>query len=145
MRSMCLCKSLTISISHLDPRPDNIVANKTIEVGKQRRRRSHGHRLRRNLSPNAIAVDEGKTSTALPPSPRSEESIQIVNGHIDGNSLDRNNFAVFDGPLDPSSNYTGFVEVIGEKYKVHDVERRQYQDVCGEVSRRTATDQIIMR
>lgn len=89
--------------------------NKTNEIGKQRRRRSHLHRVRRNLSPNAISVDAGKTSTPPPPSPRSEESIQIVNGHIDGGSIDRHNFAVFDGPLDPMSNYTGFVEVIGEQ------------------------------
>lgn len=99
---------------HLDTKPDNIVANKTNEIGKQRRRRSFLHRLRRNLSPNAITADAGKTSTASPPVPRSEESIQIVNGHIDGNSLGRHNFAVFDGPLDLLSNYTGFVEVIGE-------------------------------
>lgn len=97
-----------------DAKPDNITANQTTtDVGKQRRRR---HRVRRNLSPNAITVEEGKTTTPLPPppSPRIEESIQIVNGHIDGHAIDRNNqFAVFDGPLDPLSNYTGFVEVIG--------------------------------
>lgn len=54
--------------------------------------------------------ENGKSTTIAP---RAEESIQIVNENVD-NLGDRDGYAVFDGPLDPDSNYSGFVEVIGK-------------------------------
>lgn len=57
--------------------------------------------------------ENGKSTTSAP---RAEESIQIVNENVDSLG-DRDSYAVFDGPLDPDSNYSGFVEVIG-KYLV---------------------------
>lgn len=80
--------------------------NETVKVEKLRKRRL----IRRQVSPNSIDIenfDNGKSTTPLP---RAEESIQILKANVE-NLIDRN---VFDGPLDPQSNYTGFIEVIGK-------------------------------
>lgn len=74
-------------------------------AAKTRRRRRHNQ-----TSPNSIpndSADSGKSTTA-PPLGKAEESVQIVNQNIG-----EFNAMVFDGPLDPQSNYTGFLEVIG--------------------------------
>lgn len=91
----------------MSAKPENS-KNKTHNSGKLKRRR------KRELSPNAIQIENtenGKATTALPTS-KDDESIQIINGNING--IDSNKYLVFDGPLDPQSNYTGFVEVIGK-------------------------------
>lgn len=54
--------------------------------------------------------ENGKSTTNAP---RAEESIQIVNENVD-NLADRDGYIVFDGPLDPESNYSGFLEVLGK-------------------------------
>lgn len=68
--------------------------------------------MRRQATANSIEVensDNGKSTTSAP---RAEESVQIVKGDVDS-LTDRDNYVVFDGPLDPDSNYSGFIEVIG--------------------------------
>lgn len=84
---------------------------KPTEAPKTRRRR----RLRRQASPNSIEVENAENGKSTTIAPRAEESIQIVNENVD-NLADRNSYVVFDGPLDPDSNYSGFIEVIGGLY-----------------------------
>lgn len=67
-------------------------------------------RRRRQLSQNSIQVENSENGKSTTIAPKNDENIQIMNAE---NLIDRN-FLVFDGPLDPSSNYTGFVEVIGK-------------------------------
>lgn len=69
-------------------------------------------RRRRQAAPNSIEVENSENGKSTTTAPRAEESIQIVNENLD-NLADRDSFVVFDGPLDPDSNYSGFVEVIG--------------------------------
>lgn len=61
--------------------------------------------VRREVSTNAIEVENSETGKATTTAPRAEESIQIVDGNADN--------IVFDGPLDSDSIYSGFIEVIG--------------------------------
>lgn len=82
----------------------------TSEAPKTRRRR---FRISRQASSNSIEVENSENGKATTIAPRAEESIQIVNENVD-NLSDRDGYAVFDGPLDPDSNYSGFVEVIGK-------------------------------
>lgn len=85
---------------------------KTSEAPKTRRRR---YRIRRQATANAIEVENSENGKSTTSAPRAEESIQIVNENVD-NLNDRDGYsAVFDGPLDPDSNYSGFVEVIGNR------------------------------
>lgn len=74
----------------------------------RRRRLIHRHIVRREASQNKIERENPENGKATTITPRAEESIQIVNKNID-----RDNYTVFDGPLDPDSSYSGFVEVIG--------------------------------
>lgn len=69
-------------------------------------------RRRRQSQPNSIQIEnsENGKSTTLPP--KTDDIIEIVNGNI--GIPTKNNHIVFDGPLDPASNYTGYVEVIGK-------------------------------
>lgn len=85
-------------------------SSKATEAPKTRRRR---YRLRRQASANSIEVENSENGKSTTTAPRAEESIQIVNGNVD-NLSDRDSYVVFDGPLDPDSNYSGFVEVIGK-------------------------------
>lgn len=74
---------------------------------RRRRRRRH------NISPNAIQIENtenGKATTSLPQLAKDEDGIQIATN----NNEEIVNRPVYDGPLDPNSNYTGFIEVIGE-------------------------------
>lgn len=82
---------------------------KPTEAPKTRRRR---FRISRQATSNSIEVENSENGKATTIAPRAEESIQIVNENPD-NMADRD-YAVFDGPLDPDSNYSGFVEVIGK-------------------------------
>lgn len=75
---------------------------KPSEIPKTRRRRSDRF-VRREVSTNAIEVENPETGKATTIAPRAEESIQIV---------DTENI-VHDGPLDSESIYSGFIEVIG--------------------------------
>lgn len=71
-------------------------------------------RRRRQSQPNSIQIENsenGKSTTVLPPN--TDDIIEIVNGNI-GNPTNNNHHIVFDGPLDPGSNYTGYLEVIGK-------------------------------
>lgn len=83
---------------------------KTSEAPKTRRRR---FRVSRQATSNSIEVENAENGKATTIAPRAEESIQIVNENPD-NMSDRDGYAVFDGPLDPDSNYSGFIEVIGK-------------------------------
>lgn len=100
--------NLKIQIPILDE-PDDLdekepEAPKATEAPKTRRRRS-GQMVRREVSTNAIEVENSETGKATTTAPRAEESIQIVDGNADN--------IVFDGPLDSDSMYSGFIEVIG--------------------------------
>lgn len=77
---------------------------KPTEAPKTRKRRSD-RLIRREVSTNAIEVENPDTGKATTTAPRAEESIQIVDGNADN--------IVFDGPLDSESIYSGFLEVIG--------------------------------
>lgn len=89
-------------------KPSDVLSeSKANNAGKLRRRR------RRQFSPNSIQIensDNGKQTTALP-MVKENDTIQILHENIGDVAQ---NYVVFDGPLDPNSNYTGFVEVIGK-------------------------------
>lgn len=76
---------------------------KTTEAPKNRRRRQ--------AASNSINVENSENGKSTTTAPRAEGSIQIVN-HVD-NLNGGDHYVVFDGPLDPDSNYSGFIEVIG--------------------------------
>lgn len=84
-------------------------APKPAEEKKTRRRR---HRLRRQVTANSIEAENSENGKSTTAAPRAEESIQIVKEDLD-KLTDRESHVVFDGPLDPDSNYSGFIEVIG--------------------------------
>lgn len=84
------------------PKPD--------ETNKTRRRR---HRSRRQATANSIEVENSENGKSTTAAPRAEESVQISK-HDEESSIDRDSYVVFDGPLDPDSHYSGFIEVIGE-------------------------------
>lgn len=92
---------------------------KSTEAPKTRRRR---YRIRRQASSNSIEVENSENGKSTTSAPRAEESIQIVNENVD-NLSDREGIAVFDGPLDPDSNYSGFVEVIGKNLTIFQRQR----------------------
>lgn len=74
-------------------------------------------RRRRQATPNAIELENSENGKSTTTAPRAEESIQIVNENVD-NLADRDSYVVFDGLLDPDSNYSGFVEVIGKNENI---------------------------
>lgn len=85
--------------------------NKTVRLRRSRPKRQH--------STNAIQIEQfenGKTTTTDGP-----ENLVDPKADPAGNGapvLDERHFKVSDGILDPLSNYTGFVEVIG-KMTIH--------------------------
>lgn len=67
-------------------------------------------RSKRQHTTNSIQIEQyenGKTTTTTGPA-------SVVEGS-DVAPLDERRFKITDGYLDPSSNYTGFVEVIGKE------------------------------
>lgn len=82
------------------------VANANVRVRRDRYKRQH--------STNSIQIEQfenGKATTTPGPD-------NIVDGKLaaEGDkALNEHHFKITDGFLDPSSNYTGFVEVIGKK------------------------------
>lgn len=96
---MCVCLYLELPVlppistkkERLD-RAGNLTseASKILNSKNRRRKRQHLN--------NSIPTDD-KSSTTTPPT--------II-------TINSNSFEVFDGLLDPASNYTGFVEVIGK-------------------------------
>lgn len=90
---------------------DDIDTTEEVKIEKTRKRRQLKRHTRRQIPSNAIQSenpDNGKTTA--PPTPRAEESIQIVHDAADNLADGRN--TVYDGPLDPESQYTAFIEVI---------------------------------
>lgn len=85
--------------------------NETVKFEKKLRKR---RLIRRQVSPNSIQVENFENGKSTTPLPRAEESIQILNENVEIGSN------VFDGQLDPQSNYTGFIEVIG-KFSIHTI------------------------
>lgn len=77
---------------------------------------SSARRRRRQSQPNSIQIEnsENGKSTTMPP--KTDDIIEIVNDNIENTTNINHN--VFDGPLDPASNYTGYLEVIGKMSSV---------------------------
>lgn len=81
-------------------------ANKILNTKNRRRRRQNVNNSIPNDDEKPIAISESIVETT------SEFSSVIT---IEGNNGEfMNSFEVVDGPLDPNSNYTGFIEIIGE-------------------------------
>lgn len=66
---------------------------------------SGGQRSKRQHSPNAIQIEELDNGKPITSAPANLISAAVV---------DERRFRIVDGYLDPNSNYTGFIEVIGE-------------------------------
>lgn len=67
---------------------------------------------------NSIAAETDAAATSTTPAPLSAAKTaapEMIS--IQGAAPDLA-YEVFDGPLDPNSNYTGFVEVIGECFRL---------------------------
>lgn len=74
-------------------------------------------RIRRRRQPptNAIQIENeenGKATTIPATAAKNAETININEG-IDGPEAVRQDYNIYDGPLDPNSFYSGFVEAIG--------------------------------
>lgn len=89
---------------------DSVVAEAST-AGNPRVRRS---RPKRQHTTNSIQIEQyenGKTTTTAGPA----NMVDGRNGAAgEAGPLDERRFKVTDGYLDPNSNYTGFVEVIGK-------------------------------
>lgn len=78
-----------------------------------RRNHRYHNRFHRQVTANTIEVENSENGKATS-APRAEESIQIVDEQAAGNIVEQDYYGIQDGPLDPDSRYSAFVEVIGE-------------------------------
>ncbi|XP_055318349.1 tyrosine-protein phosphatase 69D isoform X2 [Sitodiplosis mosellana] len=108
-----------------DPKPS--------EIPKTRKRR-FDRLVRREVSTNAIEVENPETGKATTTAPRAEESIQIV----DGNNAEN---IVYDGPLDSESIYSGYIEVIVNKDDKSEV-LTTYSEYMDPLNMSTAIDSV---
>lgn len=98
-------ENLTIRDNNGATAEASTVANANVRVRRNRMKRQH--------STNSIQIEQfenGKATTTPGPD-------NLVDGKLtdeDGKIWNDRQFKVTDGFLDPSSNYTGFVEVIGK-------------------------------
>lgn len=101
-------------LSEAEKKDEELPRNKTvIAAGKLKRRR----RRRHNLSPNLIQDENDVKATSDPVPLASFPTIDspISGFHIMPGRPPMGN--IYDGRLDPNSNYTGFVEVIGKRLR----------------------------
>lgn len=96
---------MNIFIHRIDV-PEEKPTNSSAKAQSRRRRR-------RQSQPNSIQIENSENGKSTTVPPKTDDIIEIVNGDI-GNPTDNNHHIVFDGPLDPESNYTGYLEVIGK-------------------------------
>lgn len=75
--------------------------------------KAQSRRRRRQSQPNSIQLENSENGKSTTVPPKNDDIIEIVNGNPT-----KNNDIVFDGPLDPASNYTGYLEVIGKMSSV---------------------------
>lgn len=75
-----------------------------------------GRRRRQNVN-NNISNDDDKPIAITEATPDTNSELSSVITIEGDNGGEHNSFEVVDGPLDPNSNYTGFIEVIGELLK----------------------------
>lgn len=92
-------------------RAGNLTSEASKILNSKNRRRKRQHLNNSIPTDDKLGTTTTTTTTSLPllmsTAAGATESPTII-------TINSNSFEVFDGPLDPASNYTGFVEVIGE-------------------------------
>lgn len=82
-----------------------------------------------NLSSDAVKILNSKNRRRRKrqylnnsiPGPETEKTTTTTTTPSGAISINSHTFEIYDGLLDPASNYTGFVEVIGKAIKIHNL------------------------